>query len=60
MIVAAQFGWSAVSDQPMDWEQFQRARQLLAEERVGRHLRQAGAIEDNDFAASRAALTRRR
>lgn len=59
MIVAAQFGWSSVSDVPMDWVQFQRARQLLAEERVGRRLRQVEAAEDQTFAASRAAMTRR-
>jgi hypothetical protein len=59
VIVAARFGWSSVSDVPMDWVQFSRARQLLAEERVGRRLRQVEAAEDNDFAASRAALSRR-
>jgi hypothetical protein len=59
VIVASQFGWPAVSDRPMDWEQFNRARQLLAEERVGKRLRQVEAAEDDDFAAARAALSRR-
>lgn len=56
MIVGARFGWSAISDSPMDWEQFQRARQLLAEERVGRLIREAEATEDAAFAASREAM----
>jgi hypothetical protein len=59
VIVASQFGWSAVSDQPMTWDQFQRARQLLAEERVGKRLRQPAYAEDEDFAAAQALLSRR-
>lgn len=43
----------------MDWTEFQLARQLLAEERVGRNVRAAGEDEDDAFAAARAALTRR-
>ena len=60
MIVGYHYGWSAVSDRPMDWEQFQMARQILAEERVGTKLRSAQQDEDSEFAAVRDALSRRR
>ena len=59
MIVGLEFGWSAVSREPMDWADFQLARQLLAEVQVGRKLRSAVAEEDDAFAASIAAMSRR-
>ena len=43
----------------MDWAEFSAARQLLAEERVGRNVRAADTAEDEAFEAARAALTRR-
>ena len=58
MIVGSRFGWSAVSDEPMGWEDFQTALRLLAEERVGTLVRQAEAQEDAAFGAAREALTR--
>ena len=51
MIVASQYGWSAVSREPMDWTEYHLARQLLAEERVGKYQRAAKAEEDADFSA---------
>lgn len=51
MIVASQFGWSAVSREPMDWTEYHLARQLMAEERVGKHQRAAVAQEDAEFSA---------
>ena len=60
MIVGYHFGWAAVADRPMDWEEFQMARQVLAEERVGTRVRSAQAEEDAEFAAVRDALTTRR
>lgn len=38
----------------MDWVEYQAALQLLAEERVGRVLREQAAQEDAEFAATRA------
>lgn len=43
----------------MDWHEFDIARRLLAEERVGTRVRQVEAEEDADFAAARQALTPR-
>ena len=40
----------------MTWQEFAAARQLLAEETVGRVLRQAEAAEDAEFNASMRAL----
>ena len=51
MIVASQFGWSAVSREPMDWTEYHLARQLLAEERVGKFQRAHKAEEDNAFSS---------
>ncbi len=56
--MASRYGWSAVSDEPMDWTEFSIARQLLAEERVGTRVREAEAAEDAAFAAAKAALSR--
>ncbi len=56
MIVAHQFGWSAVSDAPMDWAEYQLALELLTQERAGRRARQVKAEEDAEFQASRKAL----
>lgn len=53
MIVAREFGWAAVSDSPMDWETFGLARLLLAEERAGRRVRMAQALEDAAFESGR-------
>lgn len=36
MIVASQFGWSAVSDGPMNFHDLLLAAQLMSEERVGK------------------------
>ena len=58
MIVGSEFGWSAVSDEPMTWDDFQIARQLLAEQRVGRRIRQIEAEEDAAFDAVKAQLSR--
>jgi len=49
VIVARRFGWSAVSDRPMDWEEFMLARQLLTDETVGRAVRAAAEAEDASF-----------
>lgn len=57
MIVAARFGWSAVSDEPMDWVHYSAALQHLAEERVGRFSRDAQNAEDAAFAAAKQVLT---
>lgn len=56
MIVGSVYGWPAVADAPMDWAEFQMARQLLAEERVGRHVRAAGYAEDDEFTAAKRLL----
>ena len=58
MIVARSFGWSAVSDEPMDWTDYHLARQLLAEEKVGTRTRQAEADEDGAFAAAKNLIPR--
>lgn len=41
MIVASQFGWSAVSREPMDWYDMLLAAQLMSEERFGKAYRRA-------------------
>jgi len=43
----------------MDWDEFQMARQLLLEERVGKHVREAKAQEDAEFLSTRSAISRR-
>jgi hypothetical protein len=42
----------------MDWIDYHLARQLLAEERVGKRVRQAESDEDAEFAATKALLSR--
>jgi hypothetical protein len=42
----------------MDWDDFQLARQLLLEERVGVRVRGAVAEEDAEFAAAASAIRR--
>ena len=42
----------------MDWSEFQLARQLLLEERVGRPLRAERSAEDAEYDAALAAMTR--
>lgn len=59
MIVARHFGWSAVSDQPMDWETFALARQLLTDETVGRAVRSMADAEDAAFVHARTAVRNR-
>jgi len=59
VIVGHQFGWAAVSSEPMDWETFELGRQLLLEINSGRRVREAKAIEDAEYAASRSAISRR-
>lgn len=58
MIVGRYFGWSAVSREPMNWTEYHLARQLLAEDTVGRHARAAEGAEDAEFAAAKALLSR--
>lgn len=41
MIVASQFGWSAISPEPMNFHDLLLAAQLMSEERVGKPLRAA-------------------
>ena len=43
----------------MSWRDFLLARQYLAEERVGRRIRQVEAEEDAAFEAAKAALSKR-
>lgn len=42
----------------MDWEQYQIALRMQAEERIGRRIRQVEAAEEADFAAAKKALQR--
>lgn len=43
----------------MDWAEFQMARQLLAEETLGRVVREVASLEDAEFAASKSAMSKR-
>jgi len=43
----------------MDWVQFARARQLLAEETLGRNIREAAGLEDAEFNAAKSAMSKR-
>lgn len=40
----------------MSWPEYRAARQLLAEERLGKRVREVKAEEDDEFAAARRAL----
>lgn len=46
MIVGRHYGWSAVSDEPMDYHEFLLALHLLAEERYGHPVRMQARTED--------------
>ena len=48
MIVASQFGWEAVSREPMGMYDLLLAVQLMSEERVGRVARKAAREQTND------------
>ena len=57
MILATRFGGFAAVD-AMTWGDYNAARQLIAEERVGTRARASAALEDAAFSAARQALTR--
>lgn len=43
----------------MDWAEFGMARQLLAEEALGRFVREAASLEDAEFSAAKSAMSKR-
>jgi hypothetical protein len=55
LAVAAEFGWAAISSQPMDWEDYSLARKYLVEHRIGTRIREQKAIEDAQARANRKA-----
>lgn len=55
--MASRFGGFAAVD-AMSYQDYQLARQLIAEERVGTLVRQSAQHEDRAFAASRDAVQR--
>ncbi len=56
-VLAARYGGFAAVRQ-MSWAEYQAARTLLAEERLGSRVRQAEAAEDVAFAAARTLLAK--
>ena len=53
LAVAERFGWQAVSGgEPMTYEVFAAASQLLLERKVGKLIRQAEALEDRQVAST--------
>jgi hypothetical protein len=58
LIVASRFGWAAVSDEPMDHHDFLMAAQLIAEQDIGKLLREQEREEQQQMRRNRENMKR--